>query len=200
MDMGQFIDENKAAIREALEGIDKHALPHNITIRIFKETASLFNQSSSDAIPGYITWAPLNNNLRELVATIQGPPDTPYSEGIFHLRVKLPDDYPMVTPQVWFWTKIYHPNIESTGAICLNILGSDWNPAQHIESILISVCALLGSPNPDDPVRPEIAVQLMHDKPLFDRTAREWTDRYAAGELIFPGTRADGFCNATSSG
>jgi ubiquitin-protein ligase len=79
--------------------------------------------------------------------------------GIFNLELFLPDDYPMTPPRIRFLTRIYHPNIDRLGRICLDVLKNNWSPALQIRTILLSIQALLGAPNPEDPLNEAVAKQ-----------------------------------------
>jgi ubiquitin-conjugating enzyme E2 N len=63
----------------------------------------------------------------------------------------------MAAPKVRFITKIYHPNIDKLGRICLDILKDKWSPALQIRTVLLSIQALLSAPNPDDPLANDVA-------------------------------------------
>merc|ERR1711977_800230 len=67
--------------------------------------------------------------LRLGQAPIMGPGDSPYASGVFFLAIHFPTDYPFKPPKVNFTTRIYHPNINSNGSICLDILRDQWSPA-----------------------------------------------------------------------
>ncbi|KAJ5166163.1 Ubiquitin carrier protein [Penicillium canariense] len=126
-----------------------------------------------------INAVPHEDNLRYFDVSIHGPAQSPYEGGIFRLELFLPDDYPMTPPKIRFLTKIYHPNIDRLGRICLDVLKNNWSPALQIRTILLSIQALLGAPNPDDPLANDVAQRWKDDEPAAIQTAKEWTRTHA---------------------
>ena len=110
---------------------------------------------------------------------IAGPEDSPFAGGVFFLKIEFPSDYPFKPPKVQFTTKIYHPNVNSNGSICLDILKDQWSPALTISKVLLSITSLLTDPNPDDPLVPEIAQLYKTDREAYNEKAKEWTQMYA---------------------
>ncbi|KAJ9102460.1 Ubiquitin-conjugating enzyme E2 35 [Naganishia friedmannii] len=142
--------------------------------RILKETERLM----ADSPPG-ISAIPHENNLRYFDVKINGPGASPYEGGVFKAELFLPEDYPMAPPKVRFLTKIYHPNIDKLGRICLDILKNKWSPALQIRTVLLSIQALLGAPNPDDPLANDVAQHWKDDEKGAINVAREWTENFA---------------------
>jgi len=112
-------------------------------------------------------------------AMIFGPADSPFQGGMFALTIRFPSDYPFKPPIITFKTKIYHPNINASGGICLDILKTQWSPALTISKVLLSILSLLTDANPDDPLVPEIATIYRNNREAYNATAREWTQRFA---------------------
>ncbi|KAL1735099.1 ubiquitin-conjugating enzyme/RWD-like protein [Schizophyllum commune] len=141
--------------------------------RINKELVDLGRDPPSSCSAG-----PTGDNMFQWQATIMGPGDSPYAGGVFFLSITFPTDYPFKPPKVSFTTKIYHPNINANGSICLDILRDQWSPALTISKVLLSICSMLTDPNPDDPLVPDIAHLYKTDRARYEATAREWTRKY----------------------
>ena len=123
------------------------------------------------------------SNLFRWRATVDGPPGTPYEGGRFVLDIRFPLDYPFKPPRVSFTTQVYHPNIDHTGACCLDVLDTDWCPALTIASVLNCVIGLLADPCPEEqrfPLLPDVAEIYRKDRQRFDATAADWTKLHAA--------------------
>lgn len=142
--------------------------------RIQKELEEINDDPPSNCSAG-----PVGDDLFHWSATIMGPEDSPYAGGIFFLNIRFPGDYPFKPPKINFETRIYHCNISSNGAICLDILKDHWSPALTLSKILLSISSLLTDPNPDDPLVPEIANLLKLNKEKHDINAKNWTLEYA---------------------
>ena len=102
-------------------------------------------------------------------ATIFGPSGSPYEGGVFNLDLEFPNDYPFKPPIVRFITPILHCNINNNGGICLDILKNQWSAALKLNSVILSLSALLANPNPDDPLEFNVARVYKSDINLFKK-------------------------------
>ncbi|XP_039739524.1 ubiquitin-conjugating enzyme E2 T isoform X2 [Pteropus medius] len=131
--------------------------------------------------PGITCWQDTHRD--DLRAQILGGADTPYEKGVFKLEVVIPERYPFEPPQIRFLTPIYHPNIDSAGRICLDILKlppkGAWRPSLSIATVLTSIQLLMSEPNPDDPLVADVSSEFKYNKPVFLRNARQWTEKHA---------------------
>lgn len=143
--------------------------------RILKEMQELSNEEYNSITAGPVS----DDNIFQWSATIVGPKGSPYEGGVFVMNINFPKNYPFKPPQVTFQTKIFHPNISSSGSICLDILQSQWSPALTITKTLLSISSLLTDPNPDDPLDATAGRMYKNDIEGFNKRAREMTQQFA---------------------
>ena len=150
----------------------------SVLTRLNKELKDIMKDA-----PSNISVGPSEDSMYHWKATILGPTDSVYENGVFDLDIFFSTSYPFKAPRINFKTKIWHPNIShSSGAICLDILSAQWSPALTISKVLISICSMLTDPNPSDPLVPEAADMYLHDRASFNEYAKNWTAQYASGE------------------
>ena len=143
--------------------------------RIQKELAE-FNKEPPE---GFSAGPEDESDMFKWVASITGPEESPYEGGTFNLSMEFPKDFPFKPPKVEFTTKVYHPNVKSTGTICLDILKDAWSPDISVSKILMAIQNLLINPNIEHPLEPEIANQYKDNRKAYDETAKQWTEQYA---------------------
>lgn len=75
----------------------------------------------------------------------------------FKLSIEFGPTYPLVAPVVRFETPLFHPNVDTSGNICLDILKDKWSPVQTVSSVLLSIQTLLADPNNASPLNLQAA-------------------------------------------
>lgn len=96
-----------------------------------------------------------------------------YKSGFFEFKVEINNNFPMEPPKIKCLNRIYHPNIDLDGNVCLNILREDWSPVLNLNSIFIGLNFLFLEPNPNDPLNKDAANVLAKNKNLFTRNVRD---------------------------
>ncbi|XP_076269114.1 ubiquitin conjugating enzyme vih [Rhynchophorus ferrugineus] len=120
---------------------------HAVTKRLHKELMTLM-MSPDKSISAF----PEGENLFRWIGTIMGPKDSVYETLKFKLSFQFPNSYPYTAPLVKFITPCFHPNVDTNGNICLDILKDKWSALYDVRTILLSIQALLGEPNIDSPL------------------------------------------------
>lgn len=123
-----------------------------------------------------------------LTARISPSGNTPYSNGVFAVELGLGPRYPFEPPSVKFQTKLFHPNVDESGRICLDSLklppAGSWRPSLNLAQVLSQLCILFGEPGLSDPLMKEIADLYKNDHERFCEIAKEWTRKYAMAECV----------------
>jgi len=108
------------------------------------------------------------------------PDREPYNKGAFKISIEFPAEYPFKPPKITFNTKIYHPNIDEKGQVCLPIIDpANWKPATKTDQVIASLLSLVQDPEPDHPLRAELAEEFTKDRRKFMKNAEDFVKKHA---------------------
>ncbi|KQJ93604.1 ubiquitin-conjugating enzyme E2 22 [Brachypodium distachyon] len=149
-------------------------LPPNVIRQLAKELKNL-DESPPEGIRVIVN----DDDFTSISADIDGPGGTPYENGIFRMKLVLSHDFPQSPPKGFFVTKIFHPNISSSGEICVNTLKKDWNPSHGLRHVLLVVRCLLIEPFPESALNEQAGKMLLENYEDYARHARLYTGIHA---------------------
>nr|AFK33447.1 unknown [Lotus japonicus] len=128
----------------------------------------------------------INDDMQEFFVEFHGPKNSPYQDGVWKLKVEIPDAYPFKSPSIGFVNKIYHPNIdEPSGTICLDVINQRWSPMYDLINVFeVFLPQLLLYPNASDPMNADAADLMLKDPAAYEQKVREYCEKYAKPEDI----------------
>ncbi|OEL24534.1 NEDD8-conjugating enzyme Ubc12 [Dichanthelium oligosanthes] len=106
--------------------------------------------------------------------------------GTFVFTFQVSPSYPHEPPKVKCKTKVYHPNIDLEGNVCLNILREDWKPVLNINTVIYGLNLLFTQPNDEDPLNHEAAVVLRDNPKMFEANVKRAMAGGYVGQHYFP--------------
>ncbi|QUC23283.1 uncharacterized protein UV8b_07524 [Ustilaginoidea virens] len=114
---------------------------------------------------------PDSDDILNFVLTIE-PDEGMYRQGRFTFDFAINQNFPHEPPKVRCREKIYHPNIDLEGKVCLNILREDWKPVLNLNAVIVGLQFLFLEPNASDPLNKEAAEDLRNHREGFKRNVR----------------------------
>uniref|UniRef100_A0A1J3DXA8 NEDD8-conjugating enzyme Ubc12 n=1 Tax=Noccaea caerulescens TaxID=107243 RepID=A0A1J3DXA8_NOCCA len=125
------------------------------------------------------------SDLMNFEVTIK-PDEGYYKRGKFVFTFQVSPVYPHEAPKVKCRTKVYHPNIDLEGSVCLNVLREDWKPVLNINTVIYGLFHLLTEPNYEDPLNYDAAAVLRNNPKLFETNVRKAMGGGYIGDTSFP--------------
>lgn len=150
----------------------------NLSPQIIRQIAREIADLTKDPPEG-IKIFPNEADITDIRANIEGPAGTPYSGGMFKMKLVLGKNYPSEPPRGFFMTKIFHPNVASNGEICVNTLKKDWKADLGIKHVLLTIKCLLIVPNPESALNEEAGKLLLEQYDDYSMRAKIFTEIHA---------------------
>eukprot|EP01122_Echinamoeba_exundans_P007196 TRINITY_DN2151_c0_g3_i1.p1 TRINITY_DN2151_c0_g3~~TRINITY_DN2151_c0_g3_i1.p1 ORF type:complete len:364 (+),score=87.29 TRINITY_DN2151_c0_g3_i1:46-1092(+) len=141
---------------------------------------NMFKELQSEPVEGLLCEIPDESNMLEWNIWMEGPPDSPYANGVFKLHMSFPHEFPMEPPELKFDSDFWHPNVYKDGKVCISILhapGEDalsgelpeerWLPTQTVATVMLSVVSMLSDPNISSPANLDASLEWRNERPKY---------------------------------
>ena len=128
-------------------------------------------------IPGVSIEFPKGSTRLDLFDVTLTPQIGYWANGNFKFSFDIPENYPIDSPNVSCLTApIYHPNINVSGKICLNLLRPDWKPINTFENVIYGLILLFEHPNFNDSLPSGKYNDGMEPSDLYNRDRQKFND------------------------
>jgi ubiquitin-conjugating enzyme E2 M len=126
------------------------------------------------------------DNIMKFKVTVTPAKDSYWFGGKYEFEIEIPEDYNTAAPKVHCLTKIYHPNIDLSGNVCLNILKEDWKPVLEVVDVVNGLIFLFLEPNPNDPLNHEAATVMRDNLDQFVANVKKSLKGNSVGGETYP--------------
>ena len=149
------------------------------TSRIMEE----FNKVKNSKCIPIVKCEFMNGDINNWKVAFEGTPCSPYEDGIFQLKVNLPNSFPSERPYLYFITKMFHPNIrQSDGLVSLNLM-YQWVQSRTIEEVIFGFIEVMDNPRVGSGYGEEPQQLLAKDRDKFFEKVEEYTYKYAIDDI-----------------
>uniref|UniRef100_A0A183BHH6 E2 NEDD8-conjugating enzyme n=1 Tax=Globodera pallida TaxID=36090 RepID=A0A183BHH6_GLOPA len=174
-------------LQKRCKGIDDdreyHATRISIRDKLLSQETKELEQNLRD-LPTCTLLFPSTSALHEMELTVK-PNMGLYKGGVFKFKITVPPEYNNVPPIVKCLTRVWHPNINEDGSICLSLLrqnsldGYGWMPTRHIRDVILGLDQLFTDLiDFDDPLNAQAAQQWQTNKEAFTLKVKEYMSKY----------------------
>ena len=183
--LGSFVPGGAPAKHSGAEGPAKHHLSGQKSPAELRIQGELTGMKD---IPGNVQLIfPDPNKLLDFKVKIKvNDEDSLWHGATYEFSVSVPLTYPISPPVIKCLTKIYHPNIDLAGNVCLNILRKDWRPILGISVVIFGLLFLFVEPNPDDPLNLEASEIYRNNKSKFVENVKKSLKGKSVDGVDFP--------------
>jgi ubiquitin-conjugating enzyme E2 M len=105
--------------------------------------------------------------------------------GTFRFDIQIPDEWPIVRPNVTILTRVWHPNLQDLpegNAVCLSILRKAYQPTITVSQIIVGLQFLFAEPNAIDPLNREAAKEMRANERAFKNKVESYVAEFAQGD------------------